>query len=78
MGASGTSPSRLEGKTGGAVVSARYVLSFGWLDLGFGPYVEALLRPIVVDLSRVEVFRVPSVVAGVSIDGAFRSLRSGS
>lgn len=60
--------SQLEGTTAGATLSARYVLPLGPITLSAGPRVEALARPIVVEFAESEVFRVPSFVAGVTLD----------
>ncbi len=66
----GTKPSQLEGITGGAMLSARYLFTLGPIDLSAGPRLEVLARPIAVDVAGSEAFRVPTVVAGVAIDGA--------
>jgi hypothetical protein len=61
---------QLEGTTAGALLSARYVLSIGPVAVSAGPRIEALVRPIIAELAGKEVFRVPSFVAGVTIDGS--------
>jgi hypothetical protein len=60
--------SQLVGTSAGAILSARYVLPLGPITLSLGPRAEALARPIVVDFANSEVFRVPSLVAGVTLD----------
>jgi hypothetical protein len=70
VSASAAAPTRLEGTTVGPVLSARYVISFGAVTFAVGLKGEALVRPIVVELAGVEEFRVPSFVAGVTVDGA--------
>jgi hypothetical protein len=66
--ATGTTAPQHDGTTGGAIVAARYVLPLGPVRLSAGPRLEALVRPIVVDYAGKEVFRVPSLVAGIMIE----------
>jgi hypothetical protein len=67
--ASRAAPTQLAGTTGGVVLSARYVVSFGLVTFAVGLKGEALVRPIVVELGSVEAFRVPAFVAGLTLDG---------
>jgi hypothetical protein len=70
VGATGAAQSQLEGTTAGAIVAARYVVGLGPIELSVGPHLEALVRPIVVDVGGSEVFRVPSFVGALTVDGA--------
>jgi hypothetical protein len=63
---------QLVGVTAGGLATARYAVSAGPLAVSAGPVVEALLRPIVVQYSGGELFRMPQVVAGVGIDASLR------
>ena len=67
----GTSPEQ-QGTSAGGLVSARYGFAVGPLAIGAGPEIEALLRPVSVQAAGVEVFRMPSVIVGVSIDASTR------
>jgi hypothetical protein len=62
--------SQLVGTTAGATLSARYVLPVGPIALSAGPRLELLARPIEVDFAGSEVFRVPTFVAGVTLDAS--------
>jgi hypothetical protein len=55
--------------TFGAFAAFRYVLSQGPFALAAGPDLIVLARPVVVDVFGAELFRVPRVVAGLSIGG---------
>jgi hypothetical protein len=59
---------QLTGSTAGALVSARYAVVAGPLALSAGPVLEGLVRPIVVQYSGREMFRVPQLLASVQID----------
>jgi hypothetical protein len=65
--ASGASPSQQEGVTASALVSAAYTLALGPVRFAIGPRLEALARPVVVDLGTTEVFRVPTWIGAVAI-----------
>src|SRR6202020_23664 len=53
-------PSGLHATTGGGCAAVRYVFDLGALRLSAGPELEALLRPIIVQVSGNEVFRLPT------------------
>ena len=55
--------------TAGLLVSARYVARLGSFQLSVGPQGELVYRPLIVDLSGAEVFRVPTALVGLSLDG---------
>jgi hypothetical protein len=55
--------------TAGLLLTARYVARLGSLELSAGPLGEVLFRPIIVQVSGAEVFRVPTALLGLSIDG---------
>jgi hypothetical protein len=61
-------PASHDGATVGALVSARYSLSIGALDLSAGPHAEVLAYPLVAHLGNAEVFRVPTVMVGFVVD----------
>jgi hypothetical protein len=67
-GAPAVLPSSQSGTTGGGLVTARCELSAGPLALSFGPELEALVRPVAVELGESEAFRVPTFVVGISLD----------
>ncbi|MGH7436624.1 MAG: hypothetical protein ACRENE_13200, partial [Polyangiaceae bacterium] len=54
--------------TAGLLATARYVARLGSLRLSAGPQAELLLRPLLVDVSGAEVFRVPTALLGLSLD----------
>jgi hypothetical protein len=56
------------GITWGLVVSARYAVRLGWVEVSIGPRLEALVRPIAVHFDGAETFRVPSFVAGLGLE----------
>jgi hypothetical protein len=66
--ASGTNASTRQGATWGAIASVQYVLPMGPLHFAVGPRVDALARAISVQLAGAEVFRVPNLVAGLTMD----------
>jgi hypothetical protein len=74
--ASGGSPafaqSTLDGTTGGATVGAAYLARLGPLDVSLGPAVEALLRPVIVQVNGQELFRLPTFVASLSLEASTR------
>jgi hypothetical protein len=57
------------GATAAGVAQARCVLRFGAFVLAMGPGLEWLARPIAVEVAGSELFRVPVLVGGFSIDG---------
>jgi hypothetical protein len=59
------------GTTAGIVANARFALRIGALELTFGPWVEAVVRPVVITVDGGEVFRVPTFISGLSIEAAF-------
>jgi hypothetical protein len=56
--------------TAGLLAPLRWAGAMGPLTLVAGPQIEALVRPVVVDVAGGEVFRLPSLLASISIDGA--------
>jgi hypothetical protein len=64
--AAGASPA--VGSTAGAVATVKVTLPAGPLRLSAGPRLEAMLRPIVLDVAGAEAFRIPTWVGGVTID----------
>jgi hypothetical protein len=56
--------------TEGGSVSARYVARLGPLRLAIGPRIAVLAHPFIVEVAGKEVFRIPAVVAGLSVDSA--------
>jgi hypothetical protein len=69
---SGVAPSGRTGATAGAVLSARYALAAGPISMSAGPELEALVRPVLVEVSGAEAFRMPTFVLGVSLDASTR------
>ena len=63
-------PSSVVGTTGGVLLTARLSLPLGPVALSAGPQVEAMLRPVVVDVGGSEAFRVPTWVASLAMDAA--------
>jgi hypothetical protein len=61
-------PTARDGATAGALLTARYVLRSGRLGLSAGPQAELLARPLIAEIAGSEVFRVPSVMAGFTVD----------
>jgi hypothetical protein len=58
------------GTTGGALLTARVRTSLGPLVLSGGPQLDALLRPLVIDVGGAEAFRVPTLLASLLVDVA--------
>jgi hypothetical protein len=70
---------RLQGISGGLSLSARYVTpTLGPVDLSLGLRLDMLARPIVVEISGQEQFRIPTFVAGVAAEARLPSPRSAS
>jgi hypothetical protein len=67
-----TTSGSTSGTTGGALASVRYVLPLGAFELSLGPTIEVLVRPVVVESAGSEVFHVPSLLAGLSLDVSTR------
>jgi hypothetical protein len=65
-GSSGTT--QQQAVTAGICVGSRYVRPLGPVDVAVGPEMEAMVRPMAVDVASVEMFRVPIVVVGASIE----------
>jgi len=61
---------QLEGTSAGAIASLRYGFALGPITLSLGVKGEVLARPIIVEYSGSEAFRLPSFVAGATFDGA--------
>jgi hypothetical protein len=64
------SPTSQAGTTLGALVTARYALRAGRLQFLVGPRAELFARPVIVEVEKSEVLRLPVFVAGVSLEGA--------
>jgi hypothetical protein len=58
---------QLEGETAGALLRAAYRAAVGPIELSIGPELEGLLRPVIVQVSGQEVFRLPTLVAGLDL-----------
>ncbi len=56
--------------TFGAFASVRYVLARGPFSFAVGPEVTVLAAPILVDVEGGELFRIPRVLAGLSVAGS--------
>jgi hypothetical protein len=54
--------------TGGGLLVARYQVPLGPLALSFGPELEALARPVLVEFAGAEAFRIPIWILGFSVD----------
>lgn len=65
---SGPDSTRQTAVTGGLIVRAQGVFHAGPLSMSIGPELEVLARPIVVEVAHAEVFRVPNVLSGLSVD----------
>jgi hypothetical protein len=76
IGGGATTPTRLDGVTGGPFLSARYVLLLAPFEASMGPRVDVLGRPVVAEVAGSEVFRVPSLIASLSLDIAAPSSSS--
>ena len=70
-----TSPPSLHGFTSGLVASVRYEATLGPLTLAAGPQIEALIRPVIVQLDGAEIFRVPTWVLASRARGRATSCR---
>jgi hypothetical protein len=78
IGATGTFAGAREeqhGGTFGGFAALRYVLSRGPLSFAAGPDLAVLATPIAVDVGGGELFRIPRLVAGLSLSGAADILR---
>jgi hypothetical protein len=64
----GTSPGQGQGFTAGVASTARYRAPLGPVDVSAGPTLELLARPIVVDVTGTESFRVPDVLFSATLD----------
>jgi hypothetical protein len=56
------------GATAGAMISAKLAWSAGPIVLSAGPQLEAMVRPVVVDVSGTEAFRIPTWVGSLALD----------
>jgi len=56
------------GTTAGGVATVRFVIAAGPVSLSAGPQLEAMLRPIVVDVAGTEAFRIPTWIGSVGIE----------
>jgi len=63
------------GGTFGGFAALRYVLSRGRFSFAAGPDLAVLAAPIAVDLGASELFRIPRLLAGLSVTGAADILR---
>ncbi len=64
----GTSPGQGQGLSAGVAATARYRAPLGPVDVSAGPTLELLVRPIVVDVTGTESFRVPDVLLSATLD----------
>jgi hypothetical protein len=64
------SPGEQDGTTMGAAAFARYSPRIGRYEFSVGPEVEVLVRPVVVQSTAGEVFRLPTWIAGLSLEAA--------
>jgi hypothetical protein len=55
--------------TAGLIATARYVARLGSFELSAGPQGELFYRPIIVQVSGAEVFRMPAALVSLSIEG---------
>ena len=62
----GTSP--IVGTTAGGVATVRFVIAAGSIRLSVGPQLEAMLRPIVVNVAGTEAFRIPTWIGSVGVE----------
>jgi hypothetical protein len=60
-----------DGATGGVLLGARLSAPLGPLALSLSPTLEGLVSPVIVRVGGVEVARVPSLLAGLSIEAAY-------
>jgi hypothetical protein len=61
-----------KGATAGLQLGARLSAPLGPIALSLCPTLEALARPVVIEVADVEAFRVPSLLAGLSIEAVYR------
>jgi hypothetical protein len=72
---SGAMPGQRSGTTLGALALARYALVLGGVEFMVGPEIDVFARPVVVQANGSEAFRLPTVVAGLSIEAAVDLVR---
>jgi hypothetical protein len=65
-----TAPSTRDAVTVGAMAVARYAIRAGRVEILVGPQIEVFAWPVVVQADGSESFRLPSVLAGVSLEAA--------
>ncbi len=65
-----TSPTKLDGTTLGAIAMARYALRVGRFEFLVGPQAEIFVRPVVVQFNQSEALRIPTLLAGLSLEAA--------
>jgi hypothetical protein len=63
---------QLDGATAGAVLRAAYRAPLGPIELSIGPELDALMRPVIVQVGGQEVFRMPTLVAGFDVTASSR------
>ncbi|HEX8796164.1 MAG TPA: hypothetical protein VF765_34680 [Polyangiaceae bacterium] len=56
------------GATAGAMISAKLAWSAGPIVLSGGPQLEAMVRPVAVDVSGTEAFRIPTWVGSLALE----------
>jgi hypothetical protein len=61
-------PGQLKGSTLGACLLARYTLRVDRFELSVGPEAELFGRPVVILAQGAEVFRLPTLTAGLSVE----------
>jgi|HubBroStandDraft_2_1064218.scaffolds.fasta_scaffold22722_2 hypothetical protein len=64
----GTSPSQQVGTTMGSILLTRYTLRVDRFELSVGPQAELFFRPVVVLVQGAELFRLPTLTAGLSLE----------
>jgi hypothetical protein len=62
--------SESQATTAGAVVSARYLATLGAFSLSAGPQAELLVRPLIVQVGGAEIFRIPTAIASLAVEGS--------
>ena len=65
-----TFPTKLDGATIGAIVMARCALRVGRFEFLVGPQAEIFVRPVVVQFNQSEALRIPTLLAGLSLEAA--------
>jgi len=65
---SGASPTQQVGTTMGALLLARYTMRIDRFDFSIGPEAELFGRPVVILAQEAEVFRLPTLTAGLSLE----------